>query len=191
MPTVAPEVGQSLSRAVQRFARATADILEVRKLDIKELPHQRVAFNAAVRELDAISADAPRDLRSAFARDRGLIDQAVSGKTVAAVRAMMLEREVRTDPVLRADRFVEDWQRLGRERRAMNKVGDFGAERRATAAMRELAHKLEYDPGVDSLLHKRARELGIEMLRGQSMSHSLQEGLGRSRDRGPAARLPA
>lgn len=42
-------------------------------------------------------------------RDPKLIEQAASGNTGGAARAMAEEAKVRTDPELRANRFVENW----------------------------------------------------------------------------------
>ena len=58
-----------LNAAVQRFARATADILRMRKDGYTELPHQRIAYDKASQTLDATRPDAARDLRAAFSRD--------------------------------------------------------------------------------------------------------------------------
>lgn len=169
---------------MQRFARAAAEVLNARAQGLEPLPHQRAALREARRSLDAIRPDAARDLERAFLGDRRLMEQSTAGRTTAAIRAMMLEAEIRTDPKLRADRFVEDWKRLGRHRRAMIKEGDHAGAQRASGAMRELAKRLDFDPGVESLLQKRARDLGIDRSPGASISHRLQEWLSRSIDRG-------
>lgn len=44
----------SLDKAVERYARAAADILRMRTGGMEELPHQRTAFTQAGRELGAI-----------------------------------------------------------------------------------------------------------------------------------------
>jgi hypothetical protein len=41
-----------------------------------------------------------------------------------AIRAMQLEAEIRVDPEQRADRFVNDWQRLGQARQTLQRDGD-------------------------------------------------------------------
>jgi Ti-type conjugative transfer relaxase TraA len=173
-----------LASGVQRYARATADILKMRGQGVEELPHQRVAFDSAGAALNAVRPDGARDLRSAFARDRGLIDEAVNGRTTAAIRAMMLESEVRADPTLRADRFVEDWQKLGGQRQALHHAGDDVGMRRVRSDMNAMAKSLERDAQVESLLKKRLPELGMKVSGSASLSHDLQEWLGISRSRG-------
>ena len=173
-----------LSSGVQRYARATADILKMRGQGMEELPHQRVAFDSAGAALNTVRPDGARDLRSAFARDRGLIDEAANGRTTAAIRAMMLESEVRADPTLRADRFVEDWQKLGGQRQALHHAGDDAGMRRVRSDMSAMAKSLERDAQVESLLKKRLPELGMKVSGSASLSHDLQEWLGISRSRG-------
>jgi len=173
-----------LASGVQRYARATADILKMRGQGVEELPHQRVAFDSAGAALNTVRPDGARDLRSAFARDRGLIDEAANGRTTAAIRAMMLESEVRADPTLRADRFVEDWQKLGGQRQALRHAGDDARMRRVQSDMSAMAKSLERDAQVESLLKKRLPELGMKMSGSASLSHDLHEWLGISRSRG-------
>ena len=173
-----------LASGVQRYARATADILKMRGQGMEELPHQRVAFDSAGAALNTVRPDGARDLRSAFARDRGLIDEAANGRTTAAIRAMMLESEVRADPTLRADRFVEDWQKLGGQRQALHHAGDIAGMRRVRSDMSTMAKSLERDAQVESLLKKRLPELGMKVSGSASLSHDLQEWLGISRSRG-------
>jgi len=173
-----------LSSAVQRYARATADILKMRGQGVEELPHQRVAFDSAGAALNTVRPDGARDLRSAFVRDRGVIDEAANGRTTAAIRAMMLESEVRADPTLRADRFVEDWQKLGGQRQALQYAGDDAGMRRVRSDMSAMAKSLERDAQVESLLKKRLPELGMKVSGSASLSHDLQEWLGISRSRG-------
>jgi len=179
-----PQAPSVLSSAVQRYARATADILKMRARGLGELPHQRAAFDAAGTALNSVRPESGRDLRSAFARDRGLIDEAANGRTNAAIRAMMLESEVRANPALRADRFVEDWQKLRGQRQALHRAGDDAGVRRIQNGMSAMAKSLERDAQVESLLKKRLPELGSKMTGGASLSHDLQEWLGISRGRG-------
>ncbi|MHA6766915.1 Ti-type conjugative transfer relaxase TraA [Sphingobium ummariense] len=185
-PISAPEqhAPSVLSSAVRRYARATADILKMRARGLEELPHQRAAFDAAGTALNAVRPESGRDLRSAFARDRGLIDEAANGRTTAAIRAMMLESEVRANPALRADRFVEDWQKLRGQCQALHRAGDDAGMRRVQSGMSAMAKSLERDAQVESLLKKRLPELGMKMAGSTSLSHDLQEWLGISRGRG-------
>jgi Ti-type conjugative transfer relaxase TraA len=173
-----------LNNAVQRFARATADIMRMRKDGYDELPHQQIAYDKARDALDRVRPDAARDLRAAFARDTGLIEEAREGRTSAAIRAMTLEAELRASPQRRADRFVEDWQRLTDAHRSRHHDGDLTGARAIGQQMTALGKSMERDAQAESLVRKRLPELGIPAREGASISHSIQEWLGRSRNRG-------
>ena len=103
-------------RAVERYARAAADIGQMREQGLPILPHQRDALDKAGKSLDAIRPHAVTDLASALQRQPGLAREAADGRSQGTIRAMQLETEIRTDPAQRADRFVSDWQRLGQAR---------------------------------------------------------------------------
>jgi hypothetical protein len=183
-PNIGADRHAQLNIAVQRFARATADINRMYEAGHKELPHQRVAYDAAAKALNQIAPDAARDLHSAFGRDRSLVAEAGKGRTALAIQAMALEREIRRDPALRADRFVEDWQRhFGTHRRTVQ-ARDTAAERRAADTLAEMAKSLERDPQLESLLRNRTKQLGIDIGFERSVSQSILDWLGRSRDRG-------
>jgi Ti-type conjugative transfer relaxase TraA len=173
-----------LSTAVQRYARTTADIVQIRNEGFAELPHQRIAFDKAREALDTVRPDAARDLRAAFARDMGLIDEAAQGRTGAAIRAMMLEAEVRASPERRADRFVEDWQKLAKEHRSRRHAGDEAGARTIGQQMSALGKSMERDAQAESLVRKRLPELGFRPREGASLSHSIQDWLGISRGHG-------
>jgi Ti-type conjugative transfer relaxase TraA len=173
-----------LNNAVQRFARATADIMRMRKDGYSELPHQRIAYDKARDALNAVRSDAARDLRAAFARDMGLIEEAGQGRTSVAIRAMTLEAELRASPQRRADRFVEDWQKLANAHRSLRKAGDLTGAGAVGQQMIALGKSMERDAQAESLIRKRLPELGIQAREGASISHSIQDWLGLSRSRG-------
>jgi Ti-type conjugative transfer relaxase TraA len=173
-----------LNQAVQRYARAAADIMRMRKEGYTELPHQRIAFDKARDALEAVWPDAARDLRAAFARDAGLIEDAAKGRISAAIRAMALEAELRMSPEQRADRFVEDWQKLARAHRSLRNAGDDAGAHRVGQQMSALGKSLERDAQAESLVRKRLPELRIRPREGASISHSIQDWLGLSRGRG-------
>ena len=93
-------------RAVERYARAAADIGQMREQGLPVLPHQRDALEKAGKALDAIRPHAAADLASAVQRQPGLAREAADGRSQGAMRAMQLEAEIRVDPTQRADRFV-------------------------------------------------------------------------------------
>ncbi|HTU09557.1 MAG TPA: Ti-type conjugative transfer relaxase TraA [Allosphingosinicella sp.] len=172
-----------LESAVQRFARATADIMRLRNDGYTELPHQRIAFDKASKALDALRPKASQDLRSAFARDSGLMSEAAQGRTTSAIRAMALEGEIRTSPERRADRLVDDWQKLARQHRSLRHAGDDAGARAIGHQMSALGKSIERDAQAESLIRKRLPELGIQLREGASISHSIQDWLGLSRGR--------
>ncbi|WP_174278841.1 Ti-type conjugative transfer relaxase TraA, partial [Sphingomonas bacterium] len=62
-PTNEP-ITTPLDKAVERFARATADIGRMREQGLSALPHQRQALDTATKGLEAIQPEAARDLRA-------------------------------------------------------------------------------------------------------------------------------
>ena len=101
-----------------------------------------------------------------------------------------MEAEVRANPSLRADRFVEEWTGMKAQGHAADRSGNRASARRIGDDMRELAHKLERDPQMESVLRGRRKQLGLDNLpdwdRGRKLSHDLASsiGFGRERDRG-------
>jgi Ti-type conjugative transfer relaxase TraA len=178
-----PAIGKpDQTRAIERYARAAADIGRMRAQELPVLPHQESALRRAGEVLDQVRPDAVRDLASAFRRDPGLIGQAAGGNTAGAARAMAEERRVRLDPDARADRFVESWRGLARERTG----GDQARADKATMRMGAMAEGVRRDPELAKALERRAPELGVKLERGRSIEKSLEQsiGIGRERDRG-------
>jgi Ti-type conjugative transfer relaxase TraA len=173
-----------LQQAVRRFARSALDIarMEDRKLDV--LPHQVQAHERASVALDAVRPHASQDLANAIARDPALGQQAAVGRTRGAIRAIQIEGEIRTNPALRADRFVARWQNLERQRRQFDRGGDWQSERKVRNAMGDLAKSLHRDPQLESILRNRGRELGIPTDRGHGIGQNLLDSLGLGRGRG-------
>jgi Ti-type conjugative transfer relaxase TraA len=183
VPPLEPEA-TPLDRAVERYARAAADILRMRKLGLHELEHQKVAFRDAGKALEALQPHGANDLRRAFNADHGLIDEAVKGRTAAATHAMQLEGEIRVEGAQRADRFVADWQQQARRLDQLSRAGDPVAVSRVQARMTDMAKSLHRDPQLESLLRNRVKELGIGKSSGASLSHDLQHHPGLWRGRG-------
>jgi Ti-type conjugative transfer relaxase TraA len=160
-------------RAVERFARAANDMAKMREQGLPVLPHQRDALDKAGKTLDSIRPHAVADLASALQRHPELTREAADGRSQGAIRAMQLESEIRVDPVQRADRFVNDWQRLGQARAAMQRGGNDNGARRVAGRMADMANGLERDPQVESLLRNRTRELGLGKDIGRDLSRDL------------------
>lgn len=114
-PAPRPERLQ-LGQAVQRFARAAADVVRMREAGREALPHQMETLRNAGRALDSVRPHGWRDLAKAFNRHISLIAMAANGRTGTAIRAMMLEGELRTNPERRAERFIGEWRKLADQR---------------------------------------------------------------------------
>jgi Ti-type conjugative transfer relaxase TraA len=174
------------ARAIERYARAAADIGRMRAQELPVLPHQESALRRAGEALDQVRPDAARDLASAFRRDPGLIGQAAKGNTAGAVRAMAEERRVRLDPDARADRFVAGWQAMQRRRSGLERAGDHDGAETMRRRMAQAAGGLARDPQLESALRRRAPELELKLEREWSIGDALARsiGPGRERDRG-------
>ncbi|MBP2274713.1 Ti-type conjugative transfer relaxase TraA [Sphingomonas sp. PL20] len=164
-----------LEKAVERYGRAAADIVRMRRMDLGPLEHQKTAFAEAGKALNALRPEGARDLLNAMNADPALIDQAASGKTAAAIRAMTLEGEIRVDMAQRADRFVAEWQQKSRQLQSLNRTGDYDAIHRVQDSMVGMAKSLHRDPQLESLLRNRLKDLGIGSSTGASLSHDLQQ----------------
>ena len=170
-------------RAVERYARANADISQMREQGLPVLPHQRDTLEKAGKALDAIRPHGTTDLASALQRQPSLAREAAEGRSQGAMRAMQLEAEIRLDPAQRADRFVSDWQRLGQARLAMQRDGDTRGAQKLTNRMTDMAKSLERDVQVESLLRGRTRELGLEKELGRDLARDLAASITMERSR--------
>ena len=172
---------------IQRHARAVTDIVKMRDRGLPLLPHQTDALHKARAALDAHHPHASRDLERAYTADRPMALEAAGGRTQRAIQALRLEAEIRANPALRADRFVDRWQRLDGVRRDAYARGDHRTMSRARDSMGAMAEGLHRDPQLDSLLANRKRELGIGIgfgfERGRSISEDLMHSIGLGRGR--------
>ena len=150
-------------RAVERASRSAEAVLQARASGGPVLEHQKVALERATEALDQIRAGASRDMASAMRREPGLLHEAAAGRSGPMVEAMAQEARVRTDPNLRADRFVERWQQLSQDRDQLYRTGDMTGREKAGKEMAGMAKSLERDPQVESILRGRTRELGLEI----------------------------
>ncbi|WP_413071526.1 AAA family ATPase [Sphingomonas sp. 1P08PE] len=147
-----PERGRDERLAVERFARAWSAIERTQAQGCEALPRQRQALTRAGGALDAIRAEGSTDLASAFGRDPELVRKAADGGGNEAVRAMRHEAEARADPFLRAERFIEGWQDLQRDRDQLVRDGDLRAARKADAKMTDMARGLDRDRVMAAIL---------------------------------------
>ena len=143
------------AKAIGRYARATVDIGRMQEKDLPVLPHQEQALAKAGEALDRTRYQGARDLASAFERDPRLARDAAVGDTRGASRAMAEEARARTDPELRAGRFMERW-------RALEVESGAAGSGPAVVARAEMIDGLRHDPALRMELERRAPELGLD-----------------------------
>jgi hypothetical protein len=195
------ETRPSLDQAVERYARATAEIDRMTRQQLPALEYQKTAQVRAAQALDALPGGSARDLDTAFQRNPSLMVEASIGRTANAIGAMKLEAEIRANPELRADRFVESWQQLQAQRGSLTGSSNREARQQVEGQMRAIAKGLEKDPALGNALSKRGNQLigkqwsrewspGVsghdlsEAARTRSIAQQLTHSLERGRDRG-------
>jgi Ti-type conjugative transfer relaxase TraA len=169
--------------AVERHARAVADIWKMQEKGLPILPHQHAALDKAREAMGKVDSHAAKDMESAYRRDPALITEAAGGRSQRAIQAMRLEAEIRTDPAMRADRFVEGWRQLRQAQDDLKRDGDFRGAKRVGQEMAGLAKSLERDAQMESILRGRKQELGINIDTGRQLSHELASSVGIERGR--------
>ncbi|MBC3941256.1 hypothetical protein [Sphingomonas albertensis] len=92
--------------------------------------------------------------------------------------------EIREDPTRRADVFVQRWQGLEQQRRALKIYHEDTKVRAIENTMIGMAKSLERDPQVESILRNRKVQLGIGATSGASVGRELADMIGRGRSRG-------
>ncbi|AJA07016.1 conjugal transfer protein TraA [Sphingopyxis fribergensis] len=188
-----------LERAVERFARVTKEIVDVRCAGGKELPHELDSYRKAYSQLDALRPGGASDLREAFGKSYKLTSQAAEGKTAGAIAAMDREAAARAaeraaaeragrerarqaaETEKRAELFVASWKE---ESLRARKAPTYAARDEARANLNDMAKSLHRDPQLESLLQNRRADLGLKSSATGSLSHDLQQYLGRSRGMG-------
>ncbi|MEG3086743.1 Ti-type conjugative transfer relaxase TraA [Sphingomonas sp. PB4P5] len=171
-------------RTIARHARAVQAIFTMQDRGGDATPDQLRDLGEARRDLNNLRQHAATDAESAYARDASLAPEAAGGDTERARLAIIREREVRTNPELRADRFVERWNRLiaGAERAYGS--GDYERRRVLQDDMRGMAKSLERDPQMESILANRKQQLGIQFETGRKLGAELAFNHGIDLDRG-------
>jgi Ti-type conjugative transfer relaxase TraA len=152
----------ALAPAIERHARAVDAIWKMEDKGLPILPHQREALEKARAALDATGKEHRRDWEAVCRHNPALVAEAASGRTQGAIRAMRLEAEVRVNPELRADRFVERWQGLNQQRSDARQRGDRSAQDRIGKSMGAMADGLHRDPQMESVLQNRRQQLGLK-----------------------------
>ncbi|MFC0104505.1 hypothetical protein [Sphingopyxis terrae] len=173
-----------LGAAVARHARIVRTLLYLRSVGEPRTAEQVVELTGSRAALDAHIPNGALHLESAFAADRPLIEEAANGKTQNAIRAMRLEAELAKNPTMRADRFVERWQVLDRQRRQLIRNYEDNKANKVADRMIGMAKGLERDPQVESILRNRKAALNLPNILKKSVGQSLVELVGRGRSRG-------
>lgn len=173
---------------------------------VPALEYQKAALVRSGAALDALQPHASRDLDAAFVGNPSVAGKAANGRTRAAIQAMQLESELRTNPDLRADRFVKAWRQLKASRESLKGWENEDARGKVEGRMKALATGIEKDPAMGAALARRAGDLGIGRQQAlqwtpgsksgdigrelfarklaASVSHHLVESLGRGRNLG-------
>ncbi|HEV7313734.1 Ti-type conjugative transfer relaxase TraA [Sphingopyxis sp.] len=187
-----------IEKAVERFARVTKEIVDVRRAGGKELPHEIDAYRKARTELDALRPGGANDLREAFGKSYHLTKDAAEGRTTGAIAAMdrqeaeraadrathdrarlaVQAKQLTAETEKRAELFIASWK----QKSAMVRdAPTFAARDEARASLSDMAKSLHRDPQLESLLRDRRIELGLKSRATGNLSHDLQQWLGRSR----------
>jgi hypothetical protein len=172
-------------RAIVRHARAVQAIFTMQDQGLDLSADESRELADARKGLNDLRPKAALDAETAYARNPSLASSAARGDTEPARAAILHEKEVRTNPELRADRFVELWNRYSRAAERAYVEGDYDKRRTYQDSMRSMAQSLERDPQVESILANRKRELGISIDSGRrlgaelAVNHGIDLGRGR------------
>jgi hypothetical protein len=179
------ELRRVRTRALVRHARAVDAIFEVQEMGGKASLAQVKELQEARKVFEEVRPYGPHDAEAAYKKDPELVHEAAGGRLNRAIRALQLETELRINPGRRADRFVEDWQKLDQASLRQYQAGDISGYKATRSAMGDMARSLERDPQLESLLDNRKRELGIAFESGRRLglelafSHGIDLGRGR------------
>ncbi|MGJ5040651.1 Ti-type conjugative transfer relaxase TraA [Bradyrhizobium sp. HKCCYLRH1062] len=180
------ELRRLRTRALMRHARAVDAIFTAQETGGEADPAQVKELQKARQAFEAVRPYGSRDAEAAYKKNPELAREAAQAQVNRAIRALQLETELRTDPSRRADRFVEDWQKLDHASLRQYQAGDISGYRATRSAMGDMARGLERDPQLEAILANRKRELGIAFESGRRLGqelafvHGIDLGRGRS-----------
>jgi hypothetical protein len=182
------EMRRVRTRALVRHARAVDAIFEAQEMGGKASPAQVKELQEARKVFEEVRPYGSHDAEAAYKKNPELVHEAAGGQLNRAIRALQLETELRIDPNLRADRFVERWQKLDQSSLRQYQAGDISGYKATRSAMGDMAKSLERDPQLESILDNRKRELGIAFESGRRLGHELAfaHGIDLGRGRGLA-----
>ncbi|RAZ88597.1 Ti-type conjugative transfer relaxase TraA [Mesorhizobium hawassense] len=176
------------TKALVRHARAIDSIISTGNADGQGSPEQMRELREARSAFEKVRPHGWRDAEAAYVKNPELVREAATGRVNRIVLALQLETEIRTgmdiDPIRRADRFVERWQKLHRTSQEQYQAGDMSGYKSTRSAMSDMAKSLERDPQLESLLANHKKALGIQVESGRrlgaelALSHGIGRGLG-------------
>ncbi|WP_234967702.1 AAA family ATPase [Pontibaca methylaminivorans] len=194
---VAQEAGMEPEELLHRMRKEQAFIRHARVVDAifmaqdqgrAETPQQVQDLHEARAAFNDLRPDGARDAEAVYKRNPQLAMEAASGdpdRAAPVKRAICMEAEMRRNPDLRADHFVERFNKLDRASERQYAAGNYSGYRAARAEMGKMAMSLERDPQMESLLEIRKKQLGIDMDFDSGMrlgrQLALSHGLGRGR----------
>ena len=175
-------------RAFVRHARAVDAIFKAQDRDIAATPEQMQELNEARAAFNDLRPHGSQDAEAVYKRNPDFATDVASGdreQAMPARHAVQRETEMRQNPELRADRFVERFRDLKQTGDRQYAAGNYSGYKAARTEMGNMAKSLERDPQMESLLEGRKKQLGIDMDFDSGMrlgrQLSLSHGLGRGR----------
>ncbi|BAV64475.1 Ti-type conjugative transfer relaxase TraA [Sphingobium cloacae] len=171
--------------ALRRHAQAVDAVFKAEDAGGKPSTEQMRELTDSRKAFEEVRPFGWRDAEAAYAKNPALPTEAAGGRFQRAVTALELETEIRTNPELRADRFVERWQKLETKSATQYQGSDISGYRATRRAMGEMAFKLERDPQLESVLANRKTALGVAMDSQRSIGrelcfkHGIDYGIGR------------
>ncbi len=191
-----PSVRTELDRAIERFARVTKEIVDIRRAGGKEPPHQLESYRSAGEALDALRPGSAIALREAFGKSYKLTKEAAEGGTAGAYAAMNQRQAVRggerkavsregarrvAESEKRAELFVRAWKQ---ESMRARDAATYAARTEARAKLASMAKSVQRDPQLEALLQSRRVQLGLGAASAKTLSQDLKNYLGRGRGMG-------
>ena len=173
-------------RALVRHARAVDAIFEMQEQGGRACPEQVKELQEARKAFEEVRPRGSHDAEAAYKKNPELASETATGQVNRTIRALQLETELRTDPQIRADRFVERWQKLDGASQRQYQSGDMSGYKSTRSAMGDMAKSLERDPQLESILANRKQDLGIGIESGRRLvqelafNHGIDIGRGRS-----------
>jgi hypothetical protein len=167
------EMRRFRTRMLVRHARAVDAIFEAQEMGGEASPEQVKELQKTRKIFEEVRPYGSVDAEAAYKKDPDLAHEAAGGRVNRAIRALQLETEMRINPGRRADRFVDDWQKLDDTSQRQYQAGEMSSYRSTRSAMADMARSLERDPQLESLLENRKRELGISFESGRRLGLEL------------------